>query len=163
MAMEEFRKILGYEVSDNGRIKSFKSGEEKILNPSKNNQGYLVISLSYEGKIKTYNVHQLVAMAFLNHNPEGRELHINHIDRNRLNNNVSNLEITTARENTNQKHLKSKSKYVGVTKGRNGHWIARIHINKARVYLGYFKTEGRASIAYQLAVHQLDKLKVYGI
>lgn len=80
---------------------------------------YLGVSLSRDGKAKTITVHKLVAYAFLNHKSCGYKLVVNHIDTNPKNNNVTNLEIVTTRENSNQKHIKSSSKYVGVSWQKN--------------------------------------------
>ena len=55
-----------------------------------------------EGKKETKQVHQMVAESFLNHIPCGYKLVVNHIDFNRTNNAVQNLELVSARENSNR-------------------------------------------------------------
>ena len=50
----------------------------KILKQTINNVGYYIVVLSKNGIIKTHSVHKFVAMAFLNHNPCGYKLIINH-------------------------------------------------------------------------------------
>lgn len=60
-------------------------------------KGYYRVTFSNKGKRKTYNVHRLVAMAFLDDYSE--ELQVNHIDGNKLNNSVDNLEMITGKEN----------------------------------------------------------------
>ena len=89
-------------------------------------------------------------MSFLGHEPNGHALVVNHIDFDKTNNHVSNLEIVTNRENTNQKHLKSSSKYIGVgwDKSRQK-WVSRIRINGKLKQLGRFNTEIEAHITYQ--------------
>jgi hypothetical protein len=82
-----------YEVSNLGRIKNTKTG--RILKPCKSG-GYIVVGLS-KTKVKTMQLHRLVAKAFIP-NPENKP-HVNHIDKNPLNNNVTNLEWNTALEN----------------------------------------------------------------
>ena len=74
---------------------------------------------------------------------------VNHIDFNKLNNNVNNLEIVSNRVNTSKNHLKSTSKYTGVYYNKiNKSWIADISINGKSNYLGSFKTEEEANQKY---------------
>jgi hypothetical protein len=115
--MELWKKIEGfedYQVSNLGNVKSFKFGKEKFLKQSKTN-GYFHVSCFKDGKQKKFNIHQLVAIAFLKHKPCGMNLVVNHKDFNKENNNVDNLELVTQRENANHKHIKSSSQYCGVT------------------------------------------------
>ena len=115
--------------------------------------GYLNVILSEDGVKTSIKVHQLVAIAFLNHKRSGYKNVVNHINFNTLDNNINNLEIVSARENCNKKHIKSSSKYVGVTyKKRDRRWMAQIKIDGVNKYLGYFKNELDASNAYQSAL-----------
>lgn len=84
-----------YLVSTYGRVKSLK-GKVKILKPVLG-RGYLRVDLSKDGKPKHFNVHQLVALAFIPNPNCKRE--VNHIDGNKLNNYVDNLEWCTQSEN----------------------------------------------------------------
>jgi len=115
-------------------------------------QDYLMVLLSLNGKRKLCTVHKLVAMAFLNHIPCGRKLVIDHINEDKLDNNLENLQILTMRENISKsKLLKNKtSKYTGVCwKKKNRKWCASIHINGTRKHLGLFEFEYEAHLAYQ--------------
>jgi hypothetical protein len=154
-----------YEVSNVGRVKSLsrivlKKGiypfmcKEKILKLQTDKDGYITVSLTDENKIKKMRkVHQLVAESFLNHNPNGLELVVNHINFIKNDNRVENLEIVTARVNANKKHIQSASKYVGVTfRKSTGKWQSRIGIKFNRIYLGTFNTEIEAHEAYQKAL-----------
>ena len=86
-----------YEVSNIGNVRNTKTG--KTLNPSISNCGYEVVSMSTNGKIKSANVHSLVAKAFIpNDNPQFYT-DVHHIDGDKLNNKVSNLRWTTHAEN----------------------------------------------------------------
>ena len=96
--MEEWRDIDGYEgkyqVSNLGRVRS----KYKILKPN-NVKGYLYVYLRKNNKSKALKVHRLVAEAFLVN--EKNKPQVNHIDGNKENNNVNNLEWCTNKENMN--------------------------------------------------------------
>lgn len=157
---EEFRDVDGYDgvyqVSNLGRVKSFKFGKERILKVNINSSGYLTIGLYKDNKEKRRTIHQLVAVAFLGHKMGGYKLVVNHINFNKLDNRVVNLEIVTARENTNRKHLKSSSIYTGVSwHKKSKKWNSQIYVNGKIKNLGYFTDELEASNAYQIALKNL--------
>ena len=170
--IEQWLDVVGYEgyykVSDLGRVKSlsrsvkgkkcFYIKNEKILVPIYGLRGRYMISFSVDRKYKKRPIHQLVAESFLNHTPCGYKLVVNHKDFNPLNNSVSNLEIVSQRINANKKHIKSKSKYVGVGfMPKINKWIARIVVEKKRVYLGVFEKEIEAHFAYQNKLKEVTK------
>lgn len=101
--MEEWKDIIDYEgmyqVSSEGRVKSLKYGKERILKPASETGGYLQITLLKNGKSKHYRIHRLVANAFIPNIENKPE--INHIDEDKTNNNVMNLEWSTREENCN--------------------------------------------------------------
>lgn len=158
MKNEIWKTIKGfedYQVSNFGRVKSLKLNKEKILKFGICSN-YYVVALCKNSKVKTKQVHQLVSIAFLNHTPCGHKLVVNHKDMNKLNNHIDNLEIVTNRENTNLKHIKSSSKYIGVNwHKRDKKWEARILINGKREYLGLYENEYDAHIAYQNKLKEL--------
>ena len=95
---ETFVKIEGfenYEVSNLGKVRNIKSG--RILKPHLNHNGYLKHSLYRHDKQKELFLHRIIAIAFID-NP-GKKPQVNHIDENKLNNDLSNLEWCTEREN----------------------------------------------------------------
>lgn len=100
--MEETWKDIqwydGYQISNLGRVKSFKYNKEKILRP-KNVKQYLIVSLCKQGKVKNYLVHRLVAEAFIP-NPQNLP-QVNHIDEDKTNNCMDNLEWCDAKYNSN--------------------------------------------------------------
>lgn len=101
--MEEiFVPIKGYEglyeVSNLGRIKSFKNGSQ-ILKPVITKKGYFTIVLCLNGVPKRFLIHRLVAQAFIP-NPDNLPF-VNHKDEVKTNNVVTNLEWCTAKYNSN--------------------------------------------------------------
>ena len=109
--IEIWKDIPGYEnryqISSRGRIRSMprqicnsincRSLPEKIVNPYKNGNGYLFIYLYAEGSRKKFYIHRLVAFVFI---PDGDPaLEVNHRNKDRCNNCLSNLEWMTTKEN----------------------------------------------------------------
>lgn len=124
---EIWKDIKGYEglyqVSNHGRVRSLdriivdnwctRKFKGQVLNPTEHNgkQPYLYVSLSKQGEVKKYFVHQLVAETFIP-NPENKP-QVNHKDGDPQNNKASNLEWVTNAENTQHAYntgLNSKSK-----------------------------------------------------
>ena len=86
-----------YQISTCGRIKSFHWNKIRILKLPVTTDGYQRIELQKHGEKRRCGVHVLVAEAFIP-NPEGKPF-VNHIDGNKLNNHVKNLEWVTPNEN----------------------------------------------------------------
>jgi uncharacterized protein YlbG (UPF0298 family) len=173
MEQEIWKNVLGYEglyqISNMGNIKSLdrviqrKDGRNyikkgRVLNFSLTSWGYKIAVLYKNTEQKTYLVHKLMAINFLNHVPCGHKKVVNHKDFNRLNNKLSNLEIVSQRENTNKKHLESSSKFTGVSfSKKTNSWTSSIHIEGEKVYLGSCKSEEEASELYEKALIALNK------
>jgi hypothetical protein len=174
--MEIWKDVNGYEnyqVSNFGIVKSkqrfvshFAGGKrikkEKILKLIKDKDGYYrVMIYDYKVKPKSISIHQLVAMCFLNHKPNKNTLVVNHINFNKTDNRLENLEIVTNRENTNKKHIKSASLFTGVSFHRkNNKWQSEITIAGKSKYLGCFNTEIEASEAYQVKLKEIINVKI---
>ena len=107
-----WKDIQGYEslyqISNDGLVKSlhkifevgkggFMEKEESIRKIAVSKKGYSVCELSVNGLRNTFQVHRLVAQAFIPNNDNKPQ--VNHIDGNKLNNNVENLEWCTNSEN----------------------------------------------------------------
>lgn len=122
--IEVWKDIIGfedcYQVSNKGNVrsldryipnkqgyKSFVRGKE--LAKTDNGTGYLYSDLSKNSKTKHYYIHRLVAENFLTSYSE--ELEVNHIDHDKSNNTVNNLEYITHLEN-----MRKMTRYHGRTK-----------------------------------------------
>jgi hypothetical protein len=156
-----------YQVSNLGRVKSLPKewvvGEHNstrrhngIILRLRTHKGYNYVDLHKQGGRKSKGVHQLVAMAFLGHNPCGLKLVIDHIDDNPLNNKVDNLQIVTHRFNVCKTQGRYSSKYKGVYWYKN-RWVSRIVIKGKPKHLGRFKCEHAAHHAYQKALKELEE------
>jgi len=114
---EEWRAVVGweglYEVSSLGRVRSlarrvaYSDGRmrcfpEIIMTPGKVGAGYLSLTLKQQGRKFQMSVHRLVCMAFIGPQPNG--LQVNHIDGNKENNAISNLEYITKSYNQLHRH-----------------------------------------------------------
>ncbi|MES2382449.1 MAG: NUMOD4 domain-containing protein [Bacteroidota bacterium] len=102
-----------YEVSNLGNVRSLsrevshsRNPEFKkqifgcVLSQSLNPQGYFKVRLSALGLKKTHLVHHLVSESFLSHTNRSDFMCVDHIDEDRTNNKLSNLQIITKQENT---------------------------------------------------------------
>ena len=162
METEIWKDITGfeglYQVSSLGRVKSFKWGKERILNYGANSCGYLMICLHKDKKNFIKYIHRIVWDAFGSSPRNGRILQIDHIDNNKLNNRIENLQLLSSRENNSKKIYENKSsKYKGVTWfKRDLKWRAQIKINGKLKHLGYFTSEKKAAEAYQQALNELN-------
>ena len=155
-----------YMVSNHGRVKTIEKHIEmpngglrvfpkKILKQIKG-KNYHNVRLCNNGKCKSFNIHQLVAIVFLNHKPNGHTIVVDHIDNDKSNNHVSNLQLISQRENLSKDKQNGSSKHVGVhwSKHRNK-WSSQIQIKGKIKHLGLFNCETIASIMYQKQLKSL--------
>jgi hypothetical protein len=150
--MEVWKDIPGlegyYQCSNTGMIKSLprvvrigknkRLIDEKILSPIIVKSGYCVVNLTYPVR-KQYLVHTLVARTFLDCN---KGLCVNHIDFNKQNNSIENLEVITQIENIEHSILGDKNGQILVD-GETG--------------IFYLKYEDAAK-AKNISIHRLYKV-----
>lgn len=158
---EEWKPVKGfenyYEVSNLGNIKSIiptqlrsrnrpSTKKEKIFKQRLSKEGYYRTALTVNNKVSYLLVHRIVAEAFIP-NPNNYPV-VNHIDGNKLNNHVSNLEWTTS--SLNQKHA-----YDTGLKKKKISLEQRLEIIELRKQgLTYFKIAEKFNVSYQL-IHKI--------
>ena len=90
---KDLKEYPNHQASTNGQIRNKKTGH--ILKPSVDKDGYLKVSIGSKDNV---SVHRLICKMF-NGIPNDKKSQVNHIDCNRQNNNISNLEWCTPKEN----------------------------------------------------------------
>ncbi|MGG3450231.1 NUMOD4 domain-containing protein [Domibacillus aminovorans] len=110
-----------YKVSESGEILGLK--RNKLLKPYIDMSGYLVYALSKKCKAKHIKAHRIVAIAFVD-NPM-KKPQVNHIDGNKLNNHISNLEWVTASENIRHAFDNGLIKMSEERKRNQGKWFRK--------------------------------------
>ena len=159
-----------YQVSNQGRVRSLdrtvidsmgrkRFYKGKIIGGSDNGAGYKTLALSRDGKQEKFLIHQVVAMTFLNHTPDGHQLVVDHISGVKADNRVENLRIVSHRDNNSTCYRKDRnslsSEFVGIYRFRNK-WRAQIQLKNKKIYLGLFNNEEDASDTYQKALGELE-------
>jgi hypothetical protein len=156
-----------YQVSNLGNVKSLPKKWEmaygainqhngKILKPWLVGRGYCVVSLHKNKICKKKYIHQLVAITFLNHKPNGYELVVDHINNNKSDNRAENLQIVTTRYNVS-KAKNGSSKYTGVHfDKKRKKWICGIQYNSKKITLKECDDENEANLIYQKALFEIE-------
>jgi hypothetical protein len=139
-----------YSIDEDGKVYSHISN--KYLKPALNrneNRGLLFVVLVKEKKNHIKYIHKLVAENYLEHVPCGYEVVVDHIDNNKLNNNVNNLQLISNRLNLSKDKKNKTSKYTGVSWNKQkSKWVSQISIGMKKIYLGQFDCELSAYHAY---------------
>ena len=144
-----------YSISTDGDVKSLITG--KIMKQHVSTVGYKAIRLTLSSKnTKLIHTHRLVAITFLGFD-ETSSCVVDHIDNNKLNNHISNLQIVSRRLN-NTKEFTSKSGLPGVySEPDRVSFRSRIKINGKYVSLGNYKTPEEAYYKYMEALKDVDE------
>lgn len=155
--VEQWKDIPDYEglyqVSDLGRVKSLEKPRKKSTNNPNSfvrlrimkaslGKRYLNTALYKNGLSKSFLVHHLVSIAFLNFIPNMGQTIVDHINNVSTDNRLCNLQLITRRHN-NVKDVKSKSGAVGLYE-RNGFFEVSINFKGIACALGSFKNKKEA-------------------
>ena len=116
--MEEWKNVIGYEglyeVSDKGNVRNVR--RNTLLRLSKNKYGYIQVWLYKNGIRTVFTVHRLVAQVFIE-NPDNLP-EVNHLDEDKTNNRVDNLEFCDHKYNSN---YGNRTKNIVSTRVKNGY------------------------------------------
>lgn len=166
---EEWKTINGYEglyeVSNMGRVRSldrkviYKNGKEHLhkgrikSQPNDCKTEYRVAVLSRENKLRAFKISRLVATNFIEN--KDKLPCVNHIDGNKKNDNILNLEWCTQSRNNIHAFDTGLSKYKNKTRGlfwdkERGRWIAYLYRNNKNIFIGRFDS-------HEIALTQLKK------
>lgn len=149
----EIPNLKGYYYASNlGRIKSvnrfvstgtgMREVTERILKPIKTSTGYMVVNLTTP-KRKQHIVHRLVALAFFGES----DLFVNHIDFDKANNRLSNLELVTQKDNI----------IHSIIGGRNGQML--LHVQTGIFYSTYKEAASAYGYGYKHFYKMMSKNK----
>jgi len=138
-----------YQVSNLGRVRSLKFNKIRILKTPPSKNGYLRVNLMKFGVKETAYIHKLVAIHFIGHKKSKFKEVVDHIDNDKKNNRIDNLQLLTQRQNLS-KDKKGTSSYVGVNWHKSSKkWTSSIYVGGSIIYLGLFETEEEASLEYK--------------
>jgi hypothetical protein len=172
MQKEIWRDIPGYEglyqVSSEGRVRSLDREQPhsrygiqrlkgKEISPTIQTGGYIGLGLHKKGSVKSYPIHKLVAIVFLDHEPSGQDVVVDHINNDKSDNRLCNLQLISSRENSS-KDRKPNSGFTGVYKRKNGRYVSKIY-DKKSICLGTYDTPQEAHEAYMNKLRDIEHTK----
>lgn len=135
--------------------------EERVWKGKIDREGYYKTTLIGDNEKRAIRIHQLMAIVFLNHIPNGNKRVCDHINNIKTDNHISNIQVISHRENIS-KDLKNKtSEYTGVNWSKKGNaWESSIGMGGNRYFLGYFQEELEAYHEYQRALKDWEVFRI---
>ena len=147
-----------YLISNLGDVSSERFNKRIRLKPGKNSQGYYVVVLTKNKIRKTLRVHRLVAEAFIEN--KFNKLTVNHLDANKLNNNITNLQWVTQKQNI--QHAWKNFLCENVRKAVKKNIIKAYEVRKKPIYSKDLdlKFESLTEAATYLKTHYFENSKL---
>tara|TARA_R110002020_G_scaffold11610_1_gene43459 strand:+ start:701 stop:1132 length:432 start_codon:yes stop_codon:yes gene_type:complete len=143
--MEKIKGFDNYEIDREGNVRN---KTNRFLKQHKERSGYLYVGLRKDGKGYKIKIHRLLALQFID-NPDNLPW-VDHIDRDKLNNNLDNLRWVTISQNSRNKECKGYYWNKEANK-----WKAQYKLNCKMHHIGYYDTEEQARNAYLEAIKDL--------
>lgn len=120
LRIKDIQGFEDYTIDINGNVYSKKT--KRYLKPQIDKNGYFRLGLSKNNKQKFFFLHRLVAQTFIS-NPNNYPI-VNHMDGNKKNNNINNLEWCTYQQNINHAYR------IGLSKGKSAIHIGERNPNR---------------------------------
>jgi hypothetical protein len=150
--MTSIENFSNYLIYNNGHVYSIK--RNIFIKPRFDKDGYKRVSIWGDNKkMKTLKIHQLVAMAYLDFKLDGlsnSKLVIDHIDNNKVNNYLHNLQVITRVQNTRRNKKIRKTGLMPCVYRVGNKFKSFITINKKKLDLGLFNNEIDAYNEYMI-------------
>lgn len=131
--VEIWRPIEGYEnnyeVSNKGRVRNKRTNH--VFKESLGTTGYPQVHLRKNNKPRTFLIHRLVAQAFLVN--KDKQPQVNHIDEDKTNNDVSNLEWCSAKHNANHGTRIKRCNGIRINNTKNTKPVKAIHVSSGKL------------------------------
>jgi hypothetical protein len=150
----------GYYCSKDGRIFSLRKSNPKELKGNPDKDGYLSVALQITANKRNYlRVHRIIASTFLGNS----DLQVNHINGNKQDNRLENLEYTTQQENQSHRR-KMEGHNVGICFAKKERkWRAYIQYNNVWEHLGFYSDKNEAKQAYLNRLNELNLTNKYAV
>jgi hypothetical protein len=173
--LEEWRPVKNYEglyeVSCLGNIRSldrpvhhWRGGKSfiigKILKRNLDQNGYAIVHLSKNNQAKLCKIHLLVWDVFGNKPRDGIKIQVDHIDNDKNNCQIDNLQLLNSRQNCSKDQKSKCGNPTGVQLLSNGRFKARAVINGIETHLGTFASANEASFKYQQTINNLNEVSI---
>lgn len=155
MIQEKFVPVNGYEnmyeISNLGRVYSVKT--KTFKNTQLGKRGYYTVDLWKNNKRKNFKIHRLIAIYFIP-NPKNKG-YVNHIDGDKTNNNLINLEWTTALENNRHARITGLNRDIG-----ENHHNSKLKVDDIILIRELAKNNTHTSLSYMFNISRCNVAKI---